>query len=67
MDLCAVHLKEGIVHLRTQDFPELRTLELMGFLVSTEEPQNILVKINGHRHTDDGQDVFCVKEGHSGY
>jgi hypothetical protein len=64
MDLCALRLQEGtIVSIRTQDFPELRILELLGFVVSTDKPQNVVIRINGHQLTNEGQDFFCLKEG----
>lgn len=64
MDLCALRLKSGeYIEISSQDFPELRTLELLGFVVSTDKPQSIKLRINGHQTTADGEDFFCVKEG----
>jgi len=64
MDLCALRLKKGEVFtLKTLDFPELRALELLGFLVSTDKNSEIAVRIKGHCHTAEGQVFFCLKEG----
>ncbi len=64
MELCSLTLSKGeIIHLPTQDFPELRDLEMMGFVVSTERTLIISLRIVGHIKTEDGQDFFCIKEG----
>ncbi len=64
MDLCAMRLATSEVFtLKTLDFPELRVLETLGFVVSTDKPQSIAIRIKGHMNTEDGQSFFCVKEG----
>ena len=64
MDFCAMRLQKGeVVILRTPDFPELRVLETMGFLVSTDQHNCLAVRVNGHMSTLDGEHFFCVKEG----
>jgi hypothetical protein len=64
MDLCALRLAQGeVINLQIQDFPELRTLELLGFLVSTDHPYSTSIRIAGHIHTVEGQDFFCLKQG----
>lgn len=64
MDLCAMRLEYGeIVHVKSPDLPELRKLELMGFIVSTEKPNNLSLRIKGHCHNEDGEHFFCIKEG----
>ncbi len=67
MDLCALKLEKGeIFVLKTCDFPELRALELLGFVVSTDIHSGIALRIKGHCHTEDGQHFFCLKEGNHG-
>lgn len=64
MDFCAMRLNKGeVVVIRTPDFPELRTLENLGFLVSTDQLNTLAVCVNGHMTTEDGEHFFCVKEG----
>lgn len=64
MDVCALKLEKGeVVELQLGDFAELRILEMLGYVVSTEKENCIVLKINGHMYTEDGQHFFCVKEG----
>lgn len=64
MEFCAMRLQEGgIVVLQSADFPELRVLETMGFLVSTDQHNSLAVQVNGHMNTEEGEHFFCVKEG----
>lgn len=63
MDFCAIKLQEGEVLCLQKNFPELRTLESLGFLVSTDLEDSIAVRIKGHMTTEDGEHFFCIKEG----
>ena len=64
MDFCAMRLQNGQpVILKTPDFPELRILEMLGFLVSTDQQNCLAVRVNGHMNTLAGEHFFCVKEG----
>lgn len=64
MDLCAIRLKRGeYVELYSLDFPELRILEKLGFVVSTDRPEKICIRIKGYSQTPDGEDLFCLKAG----
>lgn len=64
MDFCAVRLEKGSpVLLENQDFPELRVLETLGFLTSTDLQDSLSVRINGHMNTEDGDHFFCAREG----
>lgn len=66
LDLCALWYTKGqVLTVRTHDFPELRTLEQMNFLMSTDQPQHILIKIFGLQKDHlDGIDYFCVGKDH---
>jgi len=67
MDFCAMKLQNGeVVEIETQDFPELRVLENLGFLISTEKKNSLAVRIKGHMSTEEGEHFFCVKEGRHG-
>ena len=64
LDLCALRLVKGdTITMDIQDFPELRSLEVLGFVVSTDKPGSIVIKVKGHCLTEDGDDFFCVREG----
>lgn len=64
MDLCALSVLYGLtLKFPCQDFPELRILEQLGFVVSTENNSNIAIRINGHCHTIEGHDYFCLRRG----
>lgn len=66
LDLCNIMLqKGGIFHLRGEDNPELRWLEIKGFICSTETLYHIIIHVKGHMKTDDGEDFFCLNpDGH---
>lgn len=49
--------------MKNPDFPELRVLEMMGFLVSTDTDKGTAIRVKGHMNTEDGEHFFCVKEG----
>ena len=58
LDLCDLYIKSNIFGLRSEDFRELRILELLGFIITTETPDIILVKVQGQ--CEDYQGVyFC--------
>jgi len=63
MDYCAHQLSIGQT-IKAQDSPEIKKLEVMGFIVSTEIDTGLLIRVNGHMNTMDGEHYFCVKAGH---
>jgi hypothetical protein len=64
MDFCAFHLQErGLVILHSSDFPELRILEKMGFLISTDQKNSLAIRVHGQMRTTEGDNFFCVKGG----
>lgn len=63
MDFCAHYLEYGeVIYMKNREFPELRILETMGFLVSTETEHGTAIKVKGHI-LDDDEHFFCIKEG----
>lgn len=65
MDLCAMRLcTSEVFALKTEDFPELRILEVLGYVVSSETDQYIKIKMQGYYKNSDDVDLFCVKEGY---
>ena len=62
MDICASKLEYGEI-VKSYDLPEIKELEEMGFIISTEQNDYIKVKIQGHIQTHDGENFFCIKEG----
>lgn len=63
MDLCAMDCSYGLTGLKAQDDPELRTLELNGFIRTTDKLDHINIRLLGHMETEDGEPFFCCKEG----
>lgn len=54
-----------VIKLRTTDFPELRLLETLGFLISTEEGYyHLAVKVKGHTLSIMGEHFFCINGEH---
>ena len=65
LDLCALRLSRGeYVKIRTTDFHEMRLLENLGFVVTTEHPPHHLIVQIKHLHNEDGEQFFCLKEIH---
>ena len=64
MHLCLLHLTKGLNLAVFKDKPEIRALEILGFIVSTDFQTSISIKIKGHIMTDDGEHFFCAKGGH---
>jgi hypothetical protein len=63
MDLCIVKIQTGDIPfiLHALDFPELQCLEQLGYVVTTDFPNKLRVRVNGHHLTDDDEDFFCIK------
>lgn len=58
LELCDLKLKNGMFGLRVLDFPELRMLEVLRFITTTESPQHIIVRVNGEKKDQEGI-YFC--------
>lgn len=68
MDLCAVgndlDFKEGsILVAKINDFPELRLLEMLRFVTSTETDRYLLIKLHGLHRDDEECNFFCIHGG----
>lgn len=67
MNLCALCMQRGnLLEIYTRDLPELRQLETLGFLVTTDKSDNLAIKLKGHCMTEQGEDFFCIKDGNHG-
>lgn len=67
MDLCALRMKHGDrVVVTSPELPELRQLETLGFIVTTEFKEKLGIYIKGHILSEDGQDFFCIEGGNHG-
>ncbi len=63
MQLCGIRLQRGeVFSLYMQDFPELRVLETLGFITSTETALEVLVRLHGLRFMEGGIPSFCINE-----
>lgn len=64
LDLCGLCIVKGeICSVKGEDLPEIRLLENMKYIVTTESPNRITIQIKGLMKTDDGTDFFCIKGG----
>lgn len=57
LELCALKVESGVFGLRTNDLPETRVLEVMGFITTSEflnGEEGMFVKVNGEKHN-----YFC--------
>jgi len=60
MDLCSYKIKKNIklIFIESPGIPEIRTLEMLGFLVSTEIEKYIALKMHGCSNSTNS---FCIK------
>lgn len=58
LDLCELQLHSPVFGLWTEECEELRLLEILGFIVTTETPNIIIVKVKGERCDNQGP-YFC--------
>lgn len=64
MDFCAARMENQMpLQLKGPDCPQIRILEQMGFLISTDRKNSISIKVNGYMNTEDGEHYFCLKQG----
>lgn len=58
LDLCAVDFEKGVFTLPDESLPDLRFLELWGFVTTTDRLDHIAVRMNG-RHIDTEEVFYC--------
>lgn len=64
MDFCAYGMRIGeTFEIGNANSKEIGILENLGFIITTERPISLMVKIKGHLMSEDGEHFFCVKEG----
>ena len=63
MDLCALDCEYGLINLKCNDNPALRMLETSGFLITTDKPSHVAIRLKGRMETQEGEPFFCSKEG----
>ncbi len=61
LDLCDVHANP--IFVKGQDIPELRVLEHLGFVISTETTETLAIRLNGEVRKDGNLDSFCINRG----
>lgn len=65
MDLCALSLNNETEYISVNtNSPEIRDLEILGFLTSTENESGIVIKMNKYIKTIDGEPFFCSIGGY---
>jgi hypothetical protein len=63
-DLCLLHQKhQCVLVLQCIDFEELRLLEGMDFVTSTEKLCTLHIKVHGERHDEEGV-FYCLGHRH---
>lgn len=63
MDLCAVECEYGLINFKSMDNPCIRTLEHLGFLITTDKLKYISIRLKGRMETTSGEPFFCSREG----
>lgn len=63
MDICNNTIIDKSNVCALKDFPELRRLELMGFIITTDVEDFIEIKLIGLTKTPEGEDFICGKDG----
>lgn len=58
LDLCELQLHSEVFGIKTQDFVTLRLLEVLGFIVTTDTPEVIVIKVKGQK-LDGSEPYFC--------
>lgn len=58
LDLCEIQDRSIVFGLKTDDFPALTLLEHLGFLLTTEIPGIIVIKVKGRKYDPLGI-FFC--------
>jgi len=62
MTLCGKYCGMQGAFYVMQDFAELRLLETMGFITSTEDGSHIRVKVHGLTSWEAGTPCFCISK-----
>ena len=65
LDLCIVQMKNA-GPVNCLDAVELKTLERLGYIKTTEDLEAVKVVVNGHYGARDGNDYFCLLDGNHG-
>lgn len=62
LDFCDQFTRQGIFNFydHSVDSSELRILETMGYIVSSENRENILIKLLGVQQDYNGDLIFCT-------
>lgn len=63
IELCSLQLSNGGIVECQNDLPELRKLEILGYITTTETEKNILILTRGQIMSEDGQNFFCSRDG----
>ena len=64
LDLCECCQEADLLVLSGYDTPEIRVLENLGYLLSTETADEILIQMNGLMETQEGSHFCCWEEKH---
>lgn len=64
MDLCTYQMNNDFPYamINAPEFPEVRILELMGFVLTTDQKDGVNIKVQGYLENR-GQHCFCIEGG----
>ena len=63
MEVCACYMNHPGVFIVDHEVEELTILDQHGFVTTTDDLQNIRIKVNGYLTDYYGQHYFCIKDG----
>jgi len=61
LDLCLLQMQSDVFGIRTQGHKHLRLLELQGYLVTTDTPEVLIIKMLGKAYDEKGA-YFCPRK-----
>lgn len=65
MDLCTIYLEHRkVIETPASYVKELRILENLGYILTTDQDETILIKVLGHLVSQSGVHCFCTQEDH---
>lgn len=63
MDLCALSLIKGqYISFKSTEIDEVRALENLRFIVTTEQKERIIFRIEGLNKTHNNETIFCINK-----
>lgn len=58
LELCEIQIRSEVFGLKTPDSGHMQLLETLGYIITTETKEYIMIKVQGRNHDSLG-DFFC--------